>query len=204
MKNIVAITYHEYETDRAVRVRSMPNFESRTQIEHFKSVNERKEMELAEVQARVAQLRLSEQTSKARIETAEKTIQDNQYVRPEDVSQAKDRLSIIQAIHRWEPLRSPSGSSSSSSVSGPAGLMMAKTGSNGSTLEFVYDKAVVVRIEPSKIGKDPAAVKVSEFEEDSIMDFDLTLKDQQRLCISALTGKTRPPMKEVSSIEHWL
>ncbi|KAF9120861.1 hypothetical protein BGW39_011035 [Mortierella sp. 14UC] len=173
--------------------------EQGTQIEHFKSVNERKEKELAEVRARVAQLRLSEQTSKARVASAEKTIQDNRYVRPEDLSQAKDRLSIIQATHRWEPCRSPtastSSSSSSSSVSGSA-FMVAKAVSADGTLEFVYDKALVVAIEPSKIGKDPAAVRVSAFEDESVVDFDLSLVDQQRLHISALARKARPSMKE--------
>ncbi|KAK3838333.1 MAG: Spc7 kinetochore protein-domain-containing protein [Linnemannia elongata] len=166
--------------------------EQGTQIEHFKSVNERKEKELAEVRARVAQLRLSEQTSKERVAAAEKTIQDNQYVRPEDVSQAKDRLNIIQATHRWEPLRS-SSESFSSAASGSA-FMVAKAGS--STLEFVYDKAVVVVIDPSKIGKDSEAVKVSAFEEEAMVDFDLSLADQQRLHISALACKTRPSMKD--------
>lgn len=174
---------------------------NRTQIEHFKSVNERKEKELAEVRARVAQLRLSEQTSKERVAAAEKTIQDNQYVRPEDVSQAKDRLSIIQATHRWEPLRS-SSELFSSTASGSA-FMVAKAGS--STLEFVYDKAVVVVIDPSKIGKDSEAVKVSAFEEEAMVDFDLSLADQQRLHISALACKTRPSMKDVSLfiLEGW-
>ncbi|KAF9548269.1 hypothetical protein EC957_007038, partial [Mortierella hygrophila] len=166
--------------------------EQGTQIEHFKSVNERKEKELAEVRARVAQLRLSEQTSKERVAAAEKTIQDNQYVRPEDVSQAKDRLSIIQATHRWEPLRS--SSESFSSVAGGSAFMVAKAGSN--TLEFVYDKAVVVVIDPSKIGKDLEAVKVSAFEEEAMVDFDLSLADQPRLLISALACKTRSSMKD--------
>ncbi|KAF9912873.1 hypothetical protein EC991_007485 [Linnemannia zychae] len=174
--------------------------EQGTQIEHFKSVNERKEKELAEVQARVAQLRLSEQASKARVTTAEKTIQDNQYVRPEDLSQAKDRLSIIQATHRWEPRRSStaptsSSSSSSSSVSG-SGFMSVKAVSADGTLEFVYDKSIVVAIEPAKIGKDPSAVKVSAFEDESVVEFDLSLVDQQRLHISALAKKARPSMKE--------
>ncbi|KAF9099063.1 hypothetical protein BGX29_007300 [Mortierella sp. GBA35] len=169
--------------------------EQGTQIEHFKSVNERKEKELAEVRARVAQLRLSEQTSKARIATAEKTIQDNQYVRPEDVSQAKDRLSIIQAIHRWEPLRSRTGSGSGS-ANGSSSFALVKAAATGSKLEFVYDKSVVVTIEPAKIGKEPAAVKVTEFEEEAMMNFDLSLTDQKRLHISALARRTRPPMKE--------
>lgn len=169
---------------------------NRTQIEHFKSVNERKEKELAEVRARVAQLRLSEQTSKERVAAAEKTIQDNQYVRPEDVSQAKARLSIIQATHRWEPLRS-SSESLSSAASGSA-FMMAKAGSG--TLEFLYDRAVVVVIDPSKIGKDSEAVKVSAFEDEAMVDFDLSLADQQRLHISALACKTRPSMKDVSQL----
>lgn len=157
-------------------------------------MNERKEKELAEVRARVAQLRLSEQTSKERVAAAEKTIQDNQYVRPEDVSQAKDRLSIIQAIHRWEPLRS-SSEPFSPAASGSA-FMVAKAGS--STLEFVYDKVVVVVIDPTKVGKDSEAVKVSAFEEEAMVDFDLSLADQQRLHISALACKTRPSMKDVS------
>ncbi|KAK3842953.1 MAG: Spc7 kinetochore protein-domain-containing protein [Linnemannia gamsii] len=171
--------------------------EQGTQIEHFKSINERKEKELAEIRARVAQLRLSEQSSKARVATAEKTIQDNQYVRPEDLSQAKDRLSIIQATHRWEPRRLPTTStpSSLSSASGSA-FMVAKAVSADGTLEFVYDKTVVVAIEPSKIGKDLAAVKVSAFEEEPVVDFDLTLADRQLLHISALTKKARPAMKE--------
>ncbi|KAG0372846.1 hypothetical protein BGX24_012501 [Mortierella sp. AD032] len=171
--------------------------EQGTQIEHFKSINERKEKELAEIRARVAQLRLSEQSSKARVATAEKTIQDNQYVRPEDLSQAKDRLSIIQATHRWEPRRSPTTStpSSLSSASGSA-FMVAKAVSADGTLEFVYDKTVIVAIEPSKIGKDLAAVKVSAFEEEPVVDFDLTLADRQLLHISALTKKARPAMKE--------
>ncbi|KAG0267916.1 hypothetical protein BGZ95_002709 [Linnemannia exigua] len=170
--------------------------EQGTQIEHFKSINERKEKELAEIRARVAQLRLSEQTSKARVATAEKTIQDNQYVRPEDLSQAKDRLSIIQATHRWEPRRSPTTSTPSSSSASGSAFMVAKAVSANGTLEFVYDKTVVVAIEPSKIGKDPAAVKVSAFEEEPVVDFDLSLVDRQLLHISALTKKTRPAMKE--------
>ncbi|KAF8939218.1 hypothetical protein BGZ47_008255 [Haplosporangium gracile] len=165
--------------------------EQGTQIEHFKSVNENKEKELAEVRVRVAQLRLSEQTSRERVTAAEKTIQENQYVRPEDVSRAKDRLSVIQATHKWEPLRSPQ-ESSSSAANGSA-FMVAKAGS--STLEFVYDRAVVVVIDPSRIGKDSEAVKVSVFEEE-VVDFDLSLADQQRLHISALAFKMRPSMKD--------
>lgn len=127
---------------------------------------------------------------------AEKTIQDNQYVRPEDVSQAKDRLSIIQATHRWEPLRSPIKSSSAGN--GVSAFMVTDAGSTGSgILEFVYDKAVVVAIDPSKIGKDTEAVKVSGFDKEGITEFSLSLADQQRLHISALTGKTRPLMKDV-------
>ncbi|KAG0283661.1 hypothetical protein BGZ96_011954 [Linnemannia gamsii] len=169
--------------------------EQGTQIEHFKSVNERKEKELAEVRARVAQLRLAEQTSKERVVAAEKTIQDNQYVRLEDVSQAKDRLSIIQATHRWEPLRPPNRPSSAGNRF--SAFMVAEAESaGGGTLEFVYDKNVVVAIDRSKIGKDTAAVKVSGFAKEGMTEFALSLADQQRLHISALTGKTRPPMKD--------
>jgi hypothetical protein len=76
--------------------------------------------------------------------------------------------------------------------------LVAEAGSAGSgVLEFVYDKAVIVAIDPSKIGKDGAAVQVSGFDEERMTDFDLSLADQQRLRISALTGKTRPPMKDV-------
>ncbi|KAF9323904.1 hypothetical protein BGZ91_003274 [Linnemannia elongata] len=71
---------------------------------------------------------------------------------------------------------------------------MAKAGSG--TLEFLYDRAVVVVIDPSKIGKDSEAVKVSAFEDEAMVDFDLSLADQQRLHISALACKTRPSMKD--------
>ncbi|KAF9199089.1 hypothetical protein BGZ49_010848 [Haplosporangium sp. Z 27] len=140
--------------------------EQGAQIEHYESVKAKKAKELAEIRARVEQLSLAERTAKGRISEAEKTIQQHQYIRTEDLSRAKDILSIIQATHHWEPIRSASSATNSLAASTPRG---------NKPLEFVYDKTLKVSIDVAKIGKDPNAVQLSEFEEENMMDFSLSL-----------------------------
>ncbi|KAI1319222.1 hypothetical protein EDD11_004616 [Mortierella claussenii] len=159
--------------------------EQGAQIEHYESVKAKKSKELAEIRARVEQLRLTERGAKARIAEAEKTIQQHQYVRNEDLSRAKDVLSIIHATHRWEPIQPIAGTS--------AGLQRK---GNSPTLEFVYDKTLKVSIDMANIGKDPDAVQVSEFTEENMIDFDLSLTERPRLAISALASRKRKPIAE--------
>ncbi|KAF9996249.1 hypothetical protein BGZ79_010003 [Entomortierella chlamydospora] len=167
--------------------------EQGAQIEHYESIKAKKAKELAEIRARVEQLSLVEKATKGRISEAEKTIQKHQYVRTEDLSRAKDILSIIQATHRWEPLRSSASASNSLTTTPQRG---------DKPLEFVYDKTLKVSIDVAKIGKDPSAVQLSEFEEENMMDFDLSLVDRQRLTISALAPKKRKPVKEYLGLLH--
>ncbi|KAG0215771.1 hypothetical protein BGX28_008081 [Mortierella sp. GBA30] len=159
--------------------------EQGAQIDHYNLVREKKERELAEMRARVEQLKLTEQTTKRRIAEAEKTIQEYQFVRPDDLKKAKDLLSIIQATHRWETVkRIPSLSSASEG--------------NG-ILEFIYDKTLRVSIDRAKVGRGTNAMVVSEFEEDEpVMDLDLSLKDRKQSLptISALMSKKRKSIKE--------
>ncbi|KAF9112148.1 hypothetical protein BGX27_003919 [Mortierella sp. AM989] len=159
--------------------------EQGAQIEHYESVKAKKAKELAEIRARVEQLSLAERAAKARISEAEKTIQKHQYVRAEDLSRAKDVLSIIQATHHWEPIRAD-----------PSASLTTTLQRANKPLEFVYDKTLRVSIDVAKIGKEPSAVQLSEFDEENMMDFDLSLVERQRLTISALAPKKRKPVKE--------
>ncbi|KAF9348452.1 hypothetical protein BGX26_000154 [Mortierella sp. AD094] len=167
--------------------------EQGAQIEHYESIKAKKAKELAEVRARVEQLSLAEKAAKARISEAEKTIQKHQYVRTEDLSRARDVLSIIQATHHWEPIRSSPSATNSLTTTLQRG---------DKPLEFVYDKTLRVSIDVAKIGKDPSAVQLSEFEEENMMDFDLSLVDRQRLTISALAPRKRRPVKEYLGLLH--
>jgi len=145
-------------------------------------VREKREKELAELRARVEQLKLKEQATKKRITIAEKTIQDYQYVRPEDLAKAKQMLSIVQATHRWEPVK-----------------RISTLATGGGVLEFVYDKTLRVSIDVAKVGRAANAVLVSEYEgTESVMDFELSLKES-RVSVSALTSRKRRPIKEVSN-----
>ncbi|KAI7819149.1 Spc7 kinetochore protein-domain-containing protein [Gamsiella multidivaricata] len=157
--------------------------EQGSQIEHYESIKAKKAKELTDIKARVEKLQLAEQGVKTRTVAAEKTIQDNQYVRIEDLNRAKDVLSIIQATHHWEPLRPI--------VSGEALRP-------GKALEFVYDKTLKISIDIAKVGQDPRAVLVAEYKEGDTMDFDLSLMDRQRLSISALSPKKHGNFQEVS------
>ncbi|KAF9950221.1 hypothetical protein BGZ72_008090 [Mortierella alpina] len=153
--------------------------EQGAQIDHYNLVREKREKELAELRARVEQLKLKEQASKKRIADAEKTIQDYQYIRPEDLAKSKQLLSIVQATHRWEPVK-----------------RISSLATGGGVLEFVYDKTLRVLIDMPKVGKVANAVLVSEYEgSESVMDFDLSLKES-RLSVSALTSRKRRPIKE--------
>ncbi|KAF9964325.1 hypothetical protein BGZ70_006606 [Mortierella alpina] len=153
--------------------------EQGAQIDHYNLVREKREKELAELRARVEQLKMKEQATKKRITVAEKTIQDYQYVRPEDVAKAKQLLSIVQATHRWEPVK-----------------RISSLATGGGVLEFVYDKTLRVSIDVAKVGRVANAVLVSEYEgTESVMDFELSLKES-RVSVSALTSRKRRPIKE--------
>ncbi|KAF9181954.1 hypothetical protein BGZ51_005097 [Haplosporangium sp. Z 767] len=169
--------------------------EQGSQIDHYNMVREKKEGDLVEIRAKVEQLKLADQNIKTRIATAEKTIREYQYIRPEDLDKANDLLNIIQATHRWEPLRrnSPAGS---------ALLHKAMTVASNDVLELVYDRTLKVSIDLTKIGKDSDAVQVTEFEETAVLDFNLSLTDQQRPMISALAPKKRKPIKEYMNLLH--
>ncbi|KAI8603676.1 Spc7 kinetochore protein-domain-containing protein [Dissophora ornata] len=164
--------------------------EQGAQIEHYESVKAKKAKELAELRARVEKLKLTEQYETSRIAVAEKKIQDNQYVRMEDLGRAKDMLSIIEATHHWEPLRPSLSTSSSSSMAAAAILQPGP----GRPLEFVYDRTLKVSIEFEKIGEDPNAVQVAEFESEEMVD-------RQRIsAITALAPKKRKDIKEYVSL----
>ncbi|CAO3573195.1 unnamed protein product [Mortierella alpina] len=153
--------------------------EQGAQIDHYNLVREKREKELAELRARVEQLKLKEQATKKRITIAEKTIQDYQYVRPEELAKAKQLLSIVQATHRWEPVK-----------------RISTLATAGGVLEFVYDKTLRVSIDVAKVGRAANAVLVSEYEgTESVMDFELSLK-KSRVSVSALTSRKRRPIKE--------
>ncbi|KAF9432636.1 hypothetical protein BGZ76_010526 [Entomortierella beljakovae] len=158
--------------------------EQGAQIEYYESVKEKKAKELAEIRARVEQLSLTEKAAKARISEAEKTIQKHQYVRVEDLNRAQDTLSIIKAIHLWEPAKPINSPSTAALLRG------------NKLLEFIYDKTLRVSIDVGKIGKEADAVQVSGIEDENEMDFDLSLVDRQRLAITALAPRKRKPVKE--------
>ncbi|KAF9926511.1 hypothetical protein BGZ67_008079 [Mortierella alpina] len=153
--------------------------EQGAQIDHYNLVRDKREKDLAELRARVEQLKLKEQATKKRITEAEKTIQDYQYIRPEDLAKSKQLLSIVQATHRWEPVK-----------------RISSLATGGGVLEFVYDKTLRVTIDIAKVGKVASAVLVSEYEgTESVMDFELSLKES-RVSVSALTSRKRRPIKE--------
>lgn len=164
------------------------------QIENYESIKAEKAKELAELRARVQKLRLTEQGNKTRITAAEKTIQDHQYVRTDDLNRAQDVLSIIQATHRWEPLRA------ASSPPSPAALVL----QTGKPLEFVYDKTLKVVIDITRVGKAQDAVQVTEFEEEEVGESTMGLEpfstSWRRLSISALAPRKRKDIKEYGSL----
>ncbi|KAF9366073.1 hypothetical protein BGX34_006459 [Mortierella sp. NVP85] len=159
------------------------------QIEVRQSRKAEKAKELADLRARVQKLRQIEQAENVRITAAEKTIQDHQYARSEDLNRARDMLNIIQATHRWEPLQSASSSSSALQT--------------GKPLEFVYDRTLKVAIDITKVGKTLDAVQVTEFEEsqaeENMMDIE-HFSANKRLSISALAPRKRKDIKEYASL----
>ncbi|ORZ13028.1 Spc7 kinetochore protein-domain-containing protein [Lobosporangium transversale] len=167
--------------------------EQGAQIEHYESVKDKKAKELAEIRARVEQLQLVEKTTKERIIEAEKTVQKHQYVRVEDLNRAKDTLSIIQAIHRWEPVQLQQLAQPT------AGLQRLNK-----PLEFIYDRTLKVTIDITKIGKDPNAVQLSEYLDGNTMDFNhvsqQTERRRPRLAILALMPKKPKPVKEYAGL----
>jgi len=130
----------------------------------------------------VNQLKTVEQTIKARVVVAEKTIEDYQYVGAEDLHRAKELLGIVQDIHLWRPL-------------GPVPTL--ESFQQNQRLQFVYDQTLKVSIDMSKMGKAPDAVQVSIIEEDPSVAFDLSLTEKQPVAISALKPKKRKSFVEV-------
>ncbi|GJJ70867.1 kinetochore protein Spc7/SPC105 [Entomortierella parvispora] len=156
-----------------------------TQLKHFKVelVNKRKEE--SEIQSRVNQLKMAEQAIKARVAVAEKTIEDYQYVGPEDLYRAKEMLGIVQDIHLWRPL-------------GPVPTL--ESFQQNQKLQFVYDHTLKVSIDMTKMGKAPDAVQVSIIEEDPEVAFNLTLTEKQPVAISALKPKKRKSFAEYAGL----
>ncbi|KAG0330583.1 hypothetical protein BGZ99_000054 [Dissophora globulifera] len=185
--------------------------EQGSQIEHYESVKIKKAKELSELRARVEKLKFTEQSETSRIAVAEKTIQEHQYVRMEDLNRAKDVLSIVKATHLWEPLGLDDNSDSASNVASttrresapylPSNMWtaaaVAATVQAGKPLEFVYDRTIKVSIDVSKVGKETDAVQVVEYDKEDEIDVGSSQEDRQRImAITALAPKKRKDIKE--------
>ncbi|KAG0043446.1 hypothetical protein BGZ83_011403, partial [Gryganskiella cystojenkinii] len=160
------------------------------QLRDFKLELADKKREESDMQVRVNQLKAIAENAESRIIVAEKTIKEFQYVGPEDLHRAKETLSIMQRIHLWKPLGPV-----------PPGQQSLQRHGQDPPLQFVFDQSLKVTIDMAKIGKDPtSAVQVSMLEEeeaDSLMTFDLSLTDTQRVnTVSALKPKKRKPLTE--------
>lgn len=146
-----------------------------------------KKREEREIQGRVNQLKLVEQSIKTQVAAAQKTIEDYQYVGPQDLHRAKELLGIVQDIHLWRPLLGPTPTLESFK--------------QDQRLQFVYDQSLKVSIDMTRIGKTTDAIQLSIFaEEEGSMPFDLSLTDTPMTStstLSALKPKKRRPFTEV-------
>ncbi|KAF9580120.1 hypothetical protein BGW38_003357, partial [Lunasporangiospora selenospora] len=164
--------------------------EQGTQLEQFKLNLAKRKKEHAEILSKVDQLKLVEKSTKTRIVAAEKTIQEHQYVRPEDLARAQQLLGLIQSTHLWETHR-------------PMTNSLKATKADPAVLEFVYDRSIKASIDVSKLGRDPKAIQVTEFEQGGAADEKnqaLMTSSRQLVSISAFMPKKRRTISEYSGL----